>query len=95
MKKSKLGNPPFSPYHHKTEAPGMPGHHRLNEIKNTCLSPAEDIKVHMMIEEMRSQAYNAGANGDDQAYRDTRLIQAEISRMIGRCRCQTSKSKKR
>lgn len=25
-----LANPPFSPYHHKTEAPGIPGHHRLS-----------------------------------------------------------------
>ena len=25
----RLGNPPFSPYHHKTGMPGVPGQHRL------------------------------------------------------------------
>jgi len=30
MKRKRLGNPPLSPYHHKTEMPGVPGHHRLS-----------------------------------------------------------------
>ena len=31
-RKKRVGNAPSSPYHHKTEAPGMPGHHRLSSI---------------------------------------------------------------
>jgi hypothetical protein len=31
-RKKRLSNAPSSPYHHKTEAPGMPGHHRLSNI---------------------------------------------------------------
>jgi hypothetical protein len=34
--KRRLGNPPTSPYHHKTEMPGVPGHHRLSGCG--CLS---------------------------------------------------------
>jgi len=31
-RKKRLSNAPRSPYHHKTEAQGMPGHHRLSNI---------------------------------------------------------------
>jgi len=31
-KKKRVGNPPSSKYHHKTEMPGVPGHHRLSNI---------------------------------------------------------------
>ena len=95
MRKKSFGNPPYSPYHHKTEAPGMPGHHRLSEIKNTCLPPAVHNKVVGMINDLRSDAYDAGINGDEQAYRELRLTQAEINRLIGTCRCPASKKPKK
>ena len=31
-RKKRVGNAPSSPYHHKTEARGVPGHHRLSNI---------------------------------------------------------------
>lgn len=35
-RRRRLANVPHSPYHHKTEMPGVPGHHRLS---NVPLSP--------------------------------------------------------
>lgn len=31
-RRKRVGNPPKSKYHHKTEMPGVPGHHILHEI---------------------------------------------------------------
>lgn len=58
-RRKRMGNPPRSAYHHKTEAPGVPGHHILHGLgrlgrKRICLTLQEyhTAKIHMQYGEV-------------------------------------------
>ena len=87
-----VGNPPYSPYHHKTEMPGMPGHHRLSGIKRKqCMTTQDMKKIKALVGEIKNLSHQAGASKNvltEKKYNEkVNLKKKEIDNILRRNKC--------